>query len=246
MATILRHEVGYVSATRHPWPCLLFLLPLLGAYEAGVIWLGGKQGESLRNGADTWVHMGLQAVGLSEPYWPPLGIALLFLGASILRNADRPKDVIGVWIGMAVESVALGFGLWGISRGLHPFLKNMGVVLNAPPQPSPDLGKIITFVGAGIYEEVLFRLLLFGLIVYVMRRARRPALISLLVAAVVSALIFAAAHHAGRYGEPYQHYTFLFRTVAGIYFALVYYFRGFGIAVGAHACYNVLVGVGLV
>ena len=70
---------GYLAATRHPWPCLLFLLPLLAAYEAGVYWLGGTQPEALRNGADTWLHWGLEAFGLSQLYWPPVLIALVFL-----------------------------------------------------------------------------------------------------------------------------------------------------------------------
>ena len=42
----------YLRATRHPWPCLLFLLPLLAAYELGVHQLGGGQPDALRNGAD--------------------------------------------------------------------------------------------------------------------------------------------------------------------------------------------------
>ena len=29
-----RFHAGYLASTRHPWPCLLFLLPLLLAYEA--------------------------------------------------------------------------------------------------------------------------------------------------------------------------------------------------------------------
>src|SRR5947207_3038805 len=62
---------GYLHATRHPWPCLLFLLPLLLAYEGGVLWLGAAQHDLLRNGADAWMRGALQAVGLHELCWPP-------------------------------------------------------------------------------------------------------------------------------------------------------------------------------
>src|SRR4051794_33770095 len=51
--------VSYVAATRHPWPCFLFLLPLLAAYEGGVLWVGGAQSEAFRNGADSWLRWGL-------------------------------------------------------------------------------------------------------------------------------------------------------------------------------------------
>ena len=63
------------------------------------------------------------------------------------------------------------------------------------------------------------------------------------IAAVVSALLFSAAHHVGPYGEKMNSYVFLFRTMAGVYFALLFQFRGFAVAAGAHACYDVLVGL---
>jgi membrane protease YdiL (CAAX protease family) len=68
-------------------------------------------------------------------------------------------------------------------------------------------------------------------------------LLALLAAAFASAVLFSAAHHAGPYGEPFDRYVFVFRTIAGLYFAAIFVVRGFGIAVGAHACYDVLAGV---
>jgi hypothetical protein len=65
----------------------------------------------------------------------------------------------------------------------------------------------------------------------------------MLLAAVTSAAAFSGAHHLGPYGEPYDNYRFLFRTLAGVYFTAIYQLRGFGIAVGGHALYDVLVGV---
>ena len=60
---------------------------------------------------------------------------------------------------------------------------------------------------------------------------------------VLSSVAFAAVHHLGPTGEAYQGFVFLFRTLAGLYFAVLYQARGFGIAVGTHACYDILVGV---
>jgi membrane protease YdiL (CAAX protease family) len=59
----------------------------------------------------------------------------------------------------------------------------------------------------------------------------------------MSSLAFAAVHHLGPSGETYQGFVFLFRTLAGLYFAVLYQARGFGVAVGTHACYDILVGV---
>jgi membrane protease YdiL (CAAX protease family) len=63
------------------------------------------------------------------------------------------------------------------------------------------------------------------------------------LAAMVSALLFSAAHNIGPYGETFQPFVFLFRAGAGFYFVALYRLRGFGIAVGAHAFYDVVVGL---
>ncbi len=238
-----RYPVGYLRATRHPWPCLLFLLPLLLAYEAGVLWLGGTHPEALRNGADSWLRWTLDGFGLSHLYLPPALIVVVFLIWSWLRRWDRPYDCVGLWIGMVMESAGFALGLWGLSRGLGPFLDRLGIRLNCPPSTEATLGQIITFVGAGIYEEVLFRLFLFSGLIWLLQQVQFSALKAVPLAALASALIFSAAHHVGPFGEALDSYVFLFRTLAGLYFALLYQLRGFGIAVGTHAAYDVLVGV---
>jgi membrane protease YdiL (CAAX protease family) len=230
----------YHRATLHPLPCLLFLLPLLIAYEVGIFWVGGSHAEALRNGADAWLRWALEVFGLHPLYGAPVLMAVIFLIWSWLRRDDRPDDLLGVCLGMAMESVAFGLVLWGLSQGLAPLLE----VVTAPASwaGSDGLPQLVTFVGAGIYEELLFRLLLFSGLVALLRSLLAPKLVAVPVAAIVSATLFAAAHHVGPYGEPFDDYVFLFRTLAGLYFAALYQFRGFGIVVGAHACYDVLVG----
>ena len=238
-----RKSRGYLSATRHPWPCLLFLLPLLTAYEAGVFWLGGAHPEALRNGADTWLHWGLEAFGLADLYWAPVLVTLVFLAWSWLRWDDRPGDCLGVGAGMTAESMLYAAGLLGVSRALGPLVDFFGVRLHYP-SPAPSLAaQVVAFVGAGIYEEVVFRLLLFAGGVWLLRSAEVPTPAALVIAGLGSALLFAAAHHAGAGGDRFDGYVFLFRTLAGLYFTALYQLRGFGIAVGAHAGYDVLVGI---
>lgn len=237
----------YLLATRHPWPCLVFLFPWLLVYEAGILWLGGTQPYALRNGADTWLRWLLEAFGLHQLYWAPALIVVVFTGWSWLRRGDRPGDVFNVWVGMTVESGVFALGLWGLSRGLGPMLHEFGIQLTvAAPLAAPPrveaAAQVLTFVGAGIYEEVLFRLLLFTGLLWLLRQIHLPPLIPAFLATMVSALLFSFAHHVGPGGERFDGYVFLFRTVAGMYFALLYLSRGFGVAVGAHACYDVLVG----
>lgn len=50
-------------------------------------------------------------------------------------------------------------------------------------------------------------------------------------------------HNIGPLGESFQWYTFCFRTTAGLFFAALFVYRGFGVAAGTHAAYDILVGL---
>jgi hypothetical protein len=232
----------YLRSTRHPWACLLFLLPLVAAYEGGMASLGGDRAANLRNGADAWLRWALDAFGVGHVVAAPLVVLGVLLVWSWWRWADRPKDPLAAVFGMAFESCLFAFLLWQFSRNFGPIIDHLGIRLQVTVRTAPA-AQILTAVGAGIYEEVLFRLGLFVGACGVLRAVRLPKLVAVGLAAVGAALAFAAAHHVGPYAEPVQPYVFLFRVVAGLYFTALFVGRGFGVAVGAHAGYDVLVGV---
>lgn len=249
-------SASYLVATRHPWSCVIFVGPLLLVYELGLYYLGADESASLRNGADTWLRWGLAHIGLEEAFWAPailLGVLVLW---SVFRRRDRPGDYMSVWVGMAVESGLFAIGLWALSRSVFPFLDSLGFGSNSQPtavrvfaetmvRPTaePAFEQVVSFIGAGIYEETLFRLLIFSCLTWILRLVDIPWTLAGLMAAVASALLFAAAHNLGPSGEPFDNYVFAFRAFAGVYFTALYRFRGFGVAVGSHAGYDVLVGV---
>jgi membrane protease YdiL (CAAX protease family) len=144
---------------------------------------------------------------------------------------------------MAIESALFAVSLWGVSAALGRVLDVVPLPLSTGSEPHPAMQHLVSFLGAGIYEEVLFRLLLMSLLLHLFQLGDLTPLTATSLAVVISALVFAAAHHDGAAGEPFQGHIFLFRTVAGVYFALLMQWRGFGVAVGAHAAYDVLVGV---
>lgn len=234
----------YVAATRHPWACLAFLLPLLVAYEGGVLWLGGTNPDSLRNGADAWVRWGLARYGFGQAWAAPLLIVILFALRTVATWSSRPRELFGTLSGMAAESAVFAVGLWAFSRNFKPILDACGVVLAEIKFQPPAAGQVVTYVGAGIYEEVLFRLGLFSVAVLLLRLALLPKVAAIPLAAVGTAVAFSAAHHLGPNGDwPINPMVFAFRAAAGLYFTALYIGRGFGVAVGAHAGYDVLVGV---
>ena len=94
-------------------------------------------------------------------------------------------------------------------------------------------------LGAGLYEELFFRVLLVtGLAAgarVVSAWARRRAGV---IAAVVGALIFSAFHYIGPYGDQLARSRSSFRALSGLAFSGLYLLRGFGITAWTHALYD--------
>jgi len=106
---------------------------------------------------------------------------------------------------------------------------------------------LVTGIGAGIYEEFVFRLILICLLMFlfqdILKVSRQN---SIILSVLIAAVLFSAHHHIffvnGQFhtGEPFSVSKFIFRTIAGIYFAVLFAVRGFGITAGTHAFYNII------
>src|SRR5258708_1771754 len=95
----------YWAATRHPWSCVLFVVPLLLTYEVGLYLLGPLPASELRSGADVWLRTGWAGAGIRAAYAAPVILVLILLTWTLLYRESRPRDPVGVWAGMTVESV---------------------------------------------------------------------------------------------------------------------------------------------
>jgi hypothetical protein len=233
---------NYWSAVRRPLPCLIFVMPVLVVYEVGVLWLGGSSAELIRTGADAWMRQALASVGLKDQFLPPLALVIALLG----WQAANPRD----WrfpprflLGMIFESLIFAIGLIGLSRlvdlGFAHLESQRPLAVGAP---SSSATAVISFLGAGLYEESLFRLALIPSLYATLRILHTPTVLAQTLAVTASAILFSIAHHAGAPGESFTWFAFIFRWLAGVYFAWLFVVRGFGVAVGAHAAYDILVG----
>ncbi len=233
---------GYLAAARHLWACVLFVLPLLAAYEVGMLLQGAARQEVCRNGADLWLRSLLAEVGLRQWFWAATLLTLSLVSWAWWRRGDRPRELGQVWLGMTLESGVLALGLWGVCHLIWPLVQAAQISAGGS-ECDPAVERMLSYAGAGIYEEALFRLLLLSGLRWLLRQAELPPAGALGLAGLLSALLFSLAHHVGTQGEAFDPQVFFFRTLAGLYFAALYHFRGFGIAVGAHAGYDVLVGI---
>lgn len=243
---LVRRPASYWAATRRPFPSLLLVAPLLIAYEAGVIWLGRGAQAAVRTGADTWMRNAFGSVGFTDHWLLPLVLCLILMGWQILKYPDW-RFSPAILAGMVLESLIWAVALVGISRAIDlgfAYLEQGGSPLLAADSAAPDRSPtaLVGFIGAGIYEETLFRLILVPVFFQILRLLQAPIVLASALAVTGSALLFALAHHAGAPGENFTWFAFIFRWMAGVFFAWVFILRGFGIAVGTHTTYDILVG----
>ena len=239
-------QPSYAQRSRQPLHILLFLLPLLIAYEVGSIvylTLPSDSGPStIRIVEAQGILAGFFRVfGVAGLHLPAVALVLVLLIQHVLtRNswAIRPRT-IGL---MASESFALAL----------PLLLLAMVMTTAPLAAASGLAELpwqaraTIALGAGLYEELLFRMILIEalhLIAADLLRLKEWAARALAV--VVSAIAFAAYHDLTSAGGGLDAPRALFMVLAGIYFGFLYITRGFGIVVGVHAVYDLIVLVAI-
>ncbi len=255
----------YWSATCKPLHSLAFLAPLLIAYELGVLWVGGSRSATLRNGADAWMRDWLQQIGISGLWYLPLLLAAVLIGwhYSLKQSWRISWETLG---GMLAESLLFAFMLILVGQTMQGAWKSSesSLMLSAGSPTMHGIAvRFVTFVGAGIYEEFLFRLCLVPLGYAVLRGLLVPRQWAVCGTVIATSLLFSLAHYLGPspdgqslalFSEAVQRVQvsqelwsgFIFRALAGAYFTLLFFFRGFGVTVGCHAAYDLIVGIVLV
>ncbi|MCY2965410.1 MAG: CPBP family intramembrane metalloprotease [Planctomycetota bacterium] len=237
----------YWFVSRQPLAVFLFIVPMIAAYELGAHYINTGSAEPVRNGADYWLRSGLARFGLSQPWLLP---AVLLGGLAVWQVFGRYRWRVsaGTLVGMLAESLAYGMCLVLIGEAQEKIFREFEPVPVSTPQAaialpdSVDLTQAISFLGAGIYEEVLFRAALLPLC-FVLFRTVASRRVAICLAVVVSSLLFSGAHYVGAAGDNFNVFGFVFRAIAGAVFAIVMVLRGFGISVGTHAAYDILVGI---
>lgn len=232
-------EPGYWAISRAPLTSLVFALPLVLAYEGGVVLLGRG---TPRNGADVWLRQALDALGFGSYFLLP---ALTVVGLLAWHHVehDRWQVRAGVLAGMALECCLWAAVLVGIARLQGRLWPQVAPLMLAAPARDGLVARVIGFCGAGLYEEVLFRLLLLPAVAFGLERLGASTAAAAGWAILATSCLFSLAHYVGPLGDAFDLYGFVFRTLAGVFFSLLFLARGFGIVAGTHAAYDLLVGL---
>lgn len=226
----------YWQSTKHPWPCLLFVLILLGIYEGCMMYEVSQGLNAYRSGLDAWLGTWFQKLNWNVEYLPSLFMAFICICWAVVKWDRSPPESLTTLLGMFLESLLFALALAALAMIVTTQLNQLGIGIATRSM------KAIALMGSGIFEEILFRLVGFGLILWVLKLVAQERT-AMLLAVVLSAAAFAGAHHLGPLGEDWQWKIFAFRAVAGGCFALIFYYRGLGIVVGTHSAYNLFIGL---
>jgi membrane protease YdiL (CAAX protease family) len=243
---------SYWQATRAPRYSLTFAFPLLVVYELLAFVLSQGEVTGVRNGAD--VLLKSLFVALGGRYGLALfGVAMIGGGAALAwRDARRSGGIRLRYLGwMLAESVAYAL-VFGMVAGTLTVLLLPHLALMAGPGATGSVWaenqslptQLMISLGAGIYEELLFRVVLVSGLAWLAMRMfgwRRTG--ANVFAVVLGAFIFSTFHYIGPYGERLALDSFTFRTLAGLLFSGLFVLRGFGITAWTHALYDVFLAL---
>jgi hypothetical protein len=268
-ATASGTQFLYWEYARTPFASAMFLLPLLIFYEWSVFSVPDQE---LTNGAHQWVRTVMVNFGLNDLM---VSVAL-FLGLVVWHYWSKLsfrlhyETLLGMWSESILFALLLIF--MGQAQHLamieHPAtdVPQIGqqfqqIFLTVYHPVTPPKQQLICYMGAGIYEELIFRLMMIPVCFYLLRLIFIPRLVSATLAVLTSGLLFAVAHEVtladatvplnelptAVWGQIHSSdlrlFVFAFRWLAGVFFGVLFLLRGFGIAVGCHLIYDIFVGI---
>lgn len=231
----------YFQLSRSPHYSLVFAMPLLMAYEGFALLLNHSDLYGIRNSADVFLKLFLAYMGIHGFFGFGVAMIVAVILFRLVGGGPRFGSIrFGILVWMLAESLvySLVFGAV-VSAITHALL--------AQPFPLSRSAQILVSLGAGIYEEFVFRVLLLAALVFFLHRLLRlQRRLAYGVAAVLGAALFSAFHYIGPFGEPLQLPSFTFRFIAGLILTGLYFARGYGITAYTHSLYDLWLTFGMV
>ena len=224
---------GYLKETRRPIYSAALVLPFLCVYHVGTILLR----TTYINGADALIIRMLSSLSVHSMFGSALVLAAAFTIWQVKTRASW-KIKSGILFFSFLESLCFALIL------VFAFGWMTAHLSLAMGSRTSVISNIVLYCGAGVYEELVFRAFLLGVLVagfstfFQMKKGAAAA-----AAAALGALLFALFHYIGPAGDPFAFGSFLQRTMGGLFFSVLYVTRGFGITAASHAIYDILVGV---
>lgn len=224
----------YYKETRRPVYSAALVLPFFLVYHVGTFFLR----TTYINGADALIMRLLSALSVHSAFASVLVLLLCFVFWQVRTRASWKIRGTRLCV-LFLESLLLAgllfaaFG-WLSIHFSRPFPRNT----------YGGLQQLVLYCGAGIYEELLFRGFLLGalilLFVHLTPLKKKSATV---VAALVGSVLFSLFHYVGPGSDSFALGSFVQRALGGLYFSILFIWRGFGVTAASHALYDILVGL---
>lgn len=193
----------------------------------------------VRISVDVWFQMLLSQLGF-DALTATLGLVFI-IGAVIIfrQRKSLPALKMSYFWWLLVESVIYAV-LFAIL--ISQFLE---LVLQMDLQEKmASLSKFQLFslsLGAGLYEELFFRVFLVSALFYTIRYFFKSKKTAYALSAIIAAVIFSGVHYVGEFADSWTLGSFLFRFLFGLTLNVIYVIRGFGCAAWTHALYDLII-----
>ena len=234
---------SYWQETRQPIYSAALILPFIVIYECGLLFL---HADVINGGDAILLSLGghiLKFIGIKTSFVSVLVLILFFLIWQVWKKGTwkfRPPLLLATVFESVLYAVLLFLLLGFIVHYLPP--ASVPVMSQGGSSGNSVLRDFVLYCGAGVYEELVFRVLLLGLLMLVlMRLFHMERTYAAVWSVILGAIIFSAFHHIG--GERFALGIFLQRVIAGLYFSAIYLNRSFGLAAASHSLYDLLVGL---
>ncbi len=229
----------YFSSTHSLLYSYLISLPLLLMYEV-LIFLAQPDAEQVvRISVDVWIKTLFAYIGADV-----LSITLIFialLGFFVLyRERDRLSTLrLSYFFTMLIEASIYAFLLALI---ITVAVSNLVQIMQVTPVESLSvLQQLALSLGAGLYEELFFRVILVSALLFIFKKLFTKQFVAYALAMILAAAVFSFVHYIGELGDPFTMGSFLFRFLFGLALNAIYIWRGFGMAAWTHAIYDLMV-----
>lgn len=230
----------YFSDTKNLLYSFLISLPLFLAYELLILISQPESSQIVRISVDSWFKSVFSLFGVNTVSITLLIVALF--GMFILyKERERLRELrfkyFPVMIGeSAIYAVLVTFVATFFVSAVF------AISANDPISSLTGLQKFALSLGAGLYEELFFRVILVSVLVLVFQKVFNNKNWAAITAAIIlSAFLFSMVHYVGSMGDPFTLSSFTYRFVFGLILNGIYVWRGFGIAAWTHALYDLMV-----
>ena len=227
---------NYWRFSRSAYYSVVSALPLLVVYEILVIMTQSRYW-GIRNAADMWIRTFLMAFDLRAQHltFVMIGIAFALIPVAKTRSYGV-KLKANFFLLMLVEAFTYSLVLGGV---LQSILRLSGLAAGGPGNGA--LQNFALSLGAGLFEEIIFRVLLLNLLFFLLNYIFKNKVTTAVISVLAASFLFSLSHYIGSMADSWELYSFMFRWVAGMIFTVLYFIRGFAITAYTHALYDIWV-----